>query len=45
MVSLVGKNRQWFEAGRGLSFVAGRAAIGLSLPRENCTFSGLDHDE
>jgi len=30
---------------RGLAFVAGHAVIGLSLPRENRTFSGLDLDE
>lgn len=29
---------------RGLAFVAGHAVIGLSLPRENRTFSGLDLD-
>jgi uncharacterized protein (TIGR03032 family) len=29
---------------RGLAFVAGHAVVGLSLPRENQTFSGLDLD-
>lgn len=29
---------------RGLTFIGGHAVIGLSLPRENRTFSGLDLD-